>query len=122
MDPTKKDIPGVEPTYYPPTPDAPTRNAMEEIDVTLLHLINVARLARLGPSDEALQSYIDAASRSDTIAPIIDPTLWMRGHKKNDCFLKIARALQTFRASLPTMQEAMEADAVANQFERNGTP
>ena len=83
-----------------------------EIDAVLLHLSNVARLARLGPSDDELRRYIEAAARIDTIAPIIDPTMWMRGHRKNDCFLKIARALATFRASLPTREEAEEADMV----------
>jgi hypothetical protein len=88
----------------------------DEIDLTLLQLINIARFVRIGPSDEALKRYIEAASRADTVAPILDPTLWMKGSKKNDCFLKIARALVTFRASLPTLEEATEADRVAASY------
>jgi len=91
----------------------PTR---DEIQTTILHLLNIARLAQLGPSNEELRRYIEAASRVDTIAPILDPTLWMKGSKKNDCFLKIARALATFRASLPTREEAEEADRVAASY------
>lgn len=90
--------------------------SQDEIELTLSQLINIARLVRLGPSDEALTRYIEAASRADTIAPILDPTLWMKGSKKNDCFLKIARALVTFRASLPTREEAEEADRVAASY------
>jgi hypothetical protein len=89
--------------------------ARAEIELTLSQLVNVARLVRIvGPSDDELQRYIEAASIADTIAPIVDPTAWMRGHRKSDCFLKIARALATFRASLPTLEEAEEADRVAN--------
>lgn len=93
--------------------EAPTR---AEIGETILHLINIARLARLGPTDEELRRYIDAASSIDTIGPILDPTMWMKGSKKNDCFLKVARALATFRASLPTLEEAEEADRVAGLY------
>lgn len=103
------------PTPKPPRTKTPTR---EEIDLTLLQLVNIARLVRLGPSDEELQRYIAAASRADTIAPILDPTLWMRGSKKNDFFLKTARALVTFRASLPTLEEAEEADRVAASYDQ----
>lgn len=93
-----------------------------ELELTLLQLINVTRLVRfIGPGDEELKRYIEAASRSDTIAPILDPTLWMRGHRKNDCFLKIARALATFRASLPTPEEAEEADHVADALDPDRT-
>lgn len=89
-----------------------------EIELTLEQLVNVVRLVRIvGPSDEALTRYIEAASRVDTIAPIVDPTLWMRGAKKNECLLKIACALATFRASLPTLEEAEEADRVAHALD-----
>jgi hypothetical protein len=93
-----------------------------DFELTLLQLINVTRLVRLGPSDEELKRYIEAASRVDTIAPILDPTLWMRGAKKNDCFLKIARALAIFRASLPTLEEAVEADRVADALDPDRRP
>lgn len=96
------------PTNVPPT--------QADIETTLLHLLNIARFAQLGPSDEELRQYLDAASRVDTIAPFLDPTLWMKGSKKNDCFLKIARALATFRASLPTREEVEEADRVAASY------
>jgi len=86
---------------------------LHEIETTLLCLLNIARLAQLGPSDEELRRYIDAASHADTVAMFFDPTLWMRGSKKNNLFLKIARALATFRASLPTPEEAEEADREA---------
>lgn len=91
---------------------------LHEIETTLLCLLNIARLAQLGPSDEELRRYIDAAAKSDTIAPFLDPTLWMRGSKKNNLFLKIARALATFRASLPTLEEAEEADRQAAAYEK----
>lgn len=91
--------------------DAPPTRA--EIEKTLVQLLNIAWIARLGPTDDELRRYIDAAAYVDTIGPILDPTIWMRGSKKNDCFLKIARALAVFRASLPTREEAEEADRVA---------
>jgi hypothetical protein len=97
-------------------PSKTEKPSLEDIELTLLQLVNIARLVRLGPTDEELRRYIEAASRVDAIAPIIDPTLWMKGSKKNDCFLKIARALVTFRASLPTLEEAEEADRVAASF------
>jgi hypothetical protein len=93
---------------------------LAEFETTLVLLINVARLAQLGPTDEELRRYIDAAARVDTMAPILDPTMWMKGSKKNECFLKIARALVTFRASLPTREEAEEADRVAASFGERG--
>jgi hypothetical protein len=89
---------------------------LAEIETTLMCLLNIARLARLGPSDEELRRYIEAASKADTIAMFFDPTLWMMGSKKNELFLKIARALATFRASLPTLEEAVEADRAAMRY------
>jgi hypothetical protein len=93
-----------------------------DIELTLLKLINVTRLVRMiGPGEEELNRYIEAAARVDTVAPILDPTMWMRGAKKNDCFLKIARALATFNASLPTLEEAVEVDRIANALDPNRT-
>jgi hypothetical protein len=79
---------------------APT---LADIELTLLKLINVTRLVRMiGPDDEELQRYIAvASSRVDTT-----------------CFLKIARALATFRALL---EDAVEADRVERvRFQRGG--
>jgi hypothetical protein len=95
------------------------QQSIAELELIFLQLINFARFARLGPSEDALRRYIEAATRIDIdidmSEPIAtaDPTLWMRVRKRNEIFLQIARAFQVFRASLPTFEATAEADRAA---------
>jgi hypothetical protein len=60
-----------------------------------------------------LADYINAINRADSVAPIIDPTLWMKGHHKTDILRKMAEGLLEFQKSLPTIEQAQRADLAA---------
>lgn len=63
--------------------------------------------------DLKLAEYINAINRSDATGPILDPTLWRRGHQKTAILRKMAEGLLTFQRSLPTPEEAQKADIAA---------
>ncbi len=63
--------------------------------------------------DIKLADYITAISRADSIGPIVDPTLWRKGHQKTAILQKMARGLIEFQESLPTEEEAKQADLAA---------
>jgi hypothetical protein len=62
-----------------------------------------------------LADYVNAINRADAVAPIVDPTLWMKGHRKTDILKKMAEGLLEFQRSLPTIEEAKRADIAAEQ-------
>lgn len=89
-----------------------------ELELIFLQLINFARFARLGPSEEALRRYIEAATRVEAMDPFaeMDPALWIRVRSRNEVFLKIARAFEVFRASLPMLDDVLEAEKRATDL------
>jgi len=43
--------------------------------------------------------------RADTIGPILDPTLWMKGHRQMDIQREIAQAALTFQTKVAAIAE-----------------
>ncbi len=44
-----------------------------------------------------LNEFISQADRADTIAPLLDPTLWQKAHTNLEALLRLARALEAFQ-------------------------
>ncbi len=63
--------------------------------------------------DLKLAEYIEAINKSDATDPILDPTLWRRGHQKTTILRKMAEGLLKFQRSMPTPEEALRADIAA---------
>ena len=83
-----------------------------EFHMVSQQLLMLGKLVRELP----LAEYMNAINRSDSVAPIIDPTLWMKGHKKTDILKKMAEGLLAFQRSLPTIEEAQRADLAAEGY------
>lgn len=45
-----------------------------------------------------LDDYIAAANYADSVGPVLDPTLWRRGHEKLADIRRMAEALREFQA------------------------
>lgn len=69
----------------------------EEYETTQQQMLLIARIVREMP----LAAFLRAAERMDTVAPIIDPTLYLRGRDKLDTIKKMAEGLLAFQNSLP---------------------
>ena len=56
-----------------------------------------------------LAEFIQDAERVDALAPILDPSLWVRGHSNLDQIVRMAKALQEFQAAcakaIPALRE-----------------
>lgn len=63
--------------------------------------------------DLDLAEYIQAINRSDSVGPILDPTLWRKGHHKTELLKKMAEGLLQFQKNIPTIEEARRADLAA---------
>jgi len=63
--------------------------------------------------DLKLAEYIEAINKSDATGPILDPTLWRKGHQKTAILRKMAEGLLKFQRSMPTPEEALRADIAA---------
>ena len=63
--------------------------------------------------DLKLAEYIEAINLSDATGPILDPTLWRKGHQKTAILRKLAEGLLKFQRSMPTPEEAKRADIAA---------
>lgn len=60
----------------------------------------IGRLVLDNVQPDELEAFIRQCETSDTIAPFVDPTLWMRGHGALRVMVDHARALAAFRAAL----------------------
>jgi len=60
--------------------------------------------------DLELAEYINAINRSDSVGPILDPTLWRKGHRKTQLLRKMAEGLLQFQRSIPAIEDAKRAD------------
>lgn len=65
----------------------------ELYESTQMQIIQIARLVK----DLPLGEFIGAIDTADSIGPVVDPTLWMRGHEKMDMIRKAAVALNKFQ-------------------------
>lgn len=75
---------------------AKTLTAEEYLDVQgRLRTLAEAALAMI--SDEDLAAFIAQAERAQSLGPILDPTLWAKGHAQLRLVTEHARALATFR-------------------------
>jgi len=63
--------------------------------------------------DLKLAEYIEVINKSDATGPILDPTLWRKGHQKTAILRKMAEGLLKFQRSMPTPEEALRADIAA---------
>lgn len=50
--------------------------------------------------DEALGEFIREAEHADTVAPLLDPTLWLRGRDQLALVIRHARALAAFKKAV----------------------
>lgn len=50
--------------------------------------------------DLDLDAFIDRANRAESIAPILDPTLWIRGGKKLEAVKDLAIGLRKFQRAV----------------------
>jgi hypothetical protein len=84
---------------------------MDEAD---FHMVT-QQLLMLGNlvKDLKLVEYIEAINKSDATGPILDPTLWRKGHQKTAILRKMAEGLLKFQRSMPTPEEALRADLAA---------
>lgn len=64
-------------------------------------LIILGNLMEGMPLDEFLQ----AIDRVETVGPIVDPTLWMKGHRNMDKIKRIATAARAFQKECAAVKE-----------------
>jgi hypothetical protein len=77
----------------------------EEYQETQMRLVMLRQLADGIPLNEFLR----AIERTDALGPILDPTLWMKGHRELGKIRELARALQAFAMlPLPAYVEASD--------------
>lgn len=69
-----------------------------------LHLQMIIQQARLIHMID-IAGVLNAMERVDTVGPIIDPTLWMKGHKNMDVQREIAQAALTFQIKIAAIVE-----------------
>lgn len=55
-----------------------------------------------------LERMIEAGERADSFTPILDPTLWIRGHKHLDAVMKLARAALHFKHATSEFRATMK--------------
>lgn len=55
-----------------------------------------------------LAAFVARAERSDAIAPLLDPTLWIKGHSRLDAIKDLARAALAFRGAAKKFHETMK--------------
>lgn len=67
----------------------------EEYASTQMQIVTFANLVLDMPLDEFLR----AINRADTLGPIFDPTLWIKGQEKMHEVERLARALSGFQSA-----------------------
>lgn len=75
-------------------------------------LFTLANLVR----DMPLDAMLEQISRTETIAPFTNPTLYRAGIAKLELVKRMAVALRGFQRSLPTLDEARKLDDEARQW------
>ena len=52
-----------------------------------------------------LAAFIEKAQHADTLGPMLDPTLWMKGGKNLSLVIDVARAAHRFQLAFQTLRE-----------------
>jgi hypothetical protein len=68
----------------------------EEYAQTQATILILADLVR----DLPLAEFLSAIARADSIGPIVDPTLWMRGHENMHKIEQMAAGLRKFQTAV----------------------
>lgn len=76
----------------------------EEYLQTQQHLVLLAGMVR----QLDLGEFLSRIEKADGIAPILDPTLWMKGHSRLDAIRDLARGAAAFRAASEKFLKTME--------------
>lgn len=79
----------------------------EDFHATMGLVLNSARMLRILD----LEGFVSACNRADSVGPIVDPTLWMKGHGDLDRCRRIAAAAKNF----VTVVEEAAAEEVAEK-------
>ena len=54
-----------------------------------------------------VEGLLDRASRADAIAPLLDPTLWMKGHERLDAIKELALGAMAFKQAACKFRNTM---------------
>lgn len=57
-----------------------------------------------------LREFIAAIDRSETVTPILDPSLWMKGGRRVEKIKRLAQAYQQVQAAYAELREIIEAE------------
>lgn len=68
----------------------------EEYTQTQQHIVLLAQLA----NGLDLDGFLERISLAESVAPIVDPTLWIRGGKKLHQVKRLAQALRPFQKEI----------------------
>ncbi len=68
----------------------------EEYAQTQEQLILLAQFAK----DLNLSGFLQRISQAESVAPIMDPTLWIRGHRQLEQVKRLAQALRPFQQEI----------------------
>ena len=78
----------------------------EDYVQTQSQIILLAKLVR----DLPLAAFLDRIQRCESVAPIFNPSLYMRGTKKLDLIKQMAEGLCAFQRSISSLEDFMEAE------------
>lgn len=84
----------------------------EEYETLQSQLFTIARLVR----DMPLTAFLEQLAHADSVGPMLDPTAWRHASKRLDLIKRLAEGLRAFQRSIPTIEEALEADAAAATY------
>lgn len=73
----------------------------EEYSNTQNQVVMLCNLIRELP----LEEFIDVISRCESTAPILDPTLYIRGREHLECVKMMAVALRSAQAKMPSRED-----------------
>lgn len=59
--------------------------------------------------DLDLDGFLAAISRADTVGPIVDPSLWMEGHRQMNLMERLASGLRAFQVVAREVDGELEA-------------
>ena len=84
----------------------------EQYALCQAHLLTIGAIVR----DMPLEAFLARLERTDAVAAILDPTLARAAGAHLELVKRMATALQNFKATLPTLEQALELDARRQQY------
>jgi hypothetical protein len=78
----------------------------EDYTQTQSQIILLGKLVR----DLPLVAFLNKIQRCESVAPLFNPSLYMRGTKKLDLIKQMAEGLLEFQRSIPAIEDFIEAD------------